>query len=569
MSLEARDVAVFTAGLQSKPLLKHISFTAPDRTITIVIGKTGAGKSTLLRALAGLSVLSAGNVYYDDRPLWKGRRVDRALLLRNAVAFQFPEHQLFARTVQGEFDYSLGAYRLPKADRLRRTADALAGQRLPAAYLERSPFLLSGGQKRRVALATIMAAETPWLFLDEPSAGLDAASLSRLTEELLRWKERCGIVLATHDLDAFLPIADRVLVLHRGKIAADVTPVELMANPTLLRQYGIGLTGAMEVAAALKEAGFRLPSIALTPERLAEAIEGELRGMPRQSIAAHPQAKSVSDVPVPSEIPLPETLPGQSDRSFVYALDPKRKWLVYTLLSIGIVLQTGWAGLGIALLFVGGSVSALTPEDRGKLLRMCKPLLWLVTIAVAFSGIQLAGAEGLSFSFGNAADTFRRWFAFFEITVIGLVFTLSTSSAAMKSGLETMLKPFRRLHVPVEVLALTASLVLRFIPLIIEETDRFIMIAKARGKRAPKRGNIHVRDIPVFVIPLMISLFQAVEELIVAMEWKGYMQHRNLEAVQMRTLRQVDSPKERQLLWIGLIFFLLLVCVRIYEEVNL
>ncbi|WP_199616368.1 ATP-binding cassette domain-containing protein [Paenibacillus alkalitolerans] len=558
MSLEARGISVSTAGLQPKTLLKDISFTLNDRTITLVIGKTGAGKSTLLRVLAGLTERSAGNVYYGGRLLWKGGRIDRASLLENAIAFQFPEHQLFARTVQGEFDYSLRAYRLPKADRVRRITDALAGQRLPAACLERSPFLLSGGQKRRVALATIMAAETPWLFLDEPSAGLDAASLSRLKEELLRWKERCGIVLATHDLDAFLPIADRVLLLYRGQIAADVTPEELMANPNLLRQYDIGLTDAMEVAAALKQAGFRLSSIAFSPERLAEAIDNELRRGPKQE--AHTQVQSV--VQDTLKAPALES-PAQTARSFVYALDAKLKWLVYTLLSIGIVLQTGWEGLGIALLFVAGSVSTLTAEDRSKLLRMCEPLLWLVTIAVAFSGIQWTGSEGFSFSFSHAADTFRRWFAFFEITVIGLVFTLSTSSAAMKSGLETMLMPLRRIRVPIEILALTASLVLRFIPLIIEETERFIMIAKARGKRASKRGQIHVLDLPVFVIPLLIALFQAVEELIIAMEWKGYMQHR-VAAVQ--SIRQANPLKERQSLWIGLIFFMILVCTRIYGE---
>ncbi|MCI3920807.1 ATP-binding cassette domain-containing protein [Paenibacillus sp. TRM 82003] len=572
MSLEGRSLSVIEGG---KTLLDAATFAIPDHAITLVVGKTGAGKSTLLRALSGLVRPSEGDVLYEGRPLWRGGRLDRTLLLRNAVAFQFPEQQLFARTVQGEFDFSLRPYRLPKAERQRRTAEALAGQRLPASFLDASPHLLSGGQKRRVALASILSSEAPWLLLDEPSAGLDAASLAKLTEELQRWRRSCGIVLATHDLDAFLPIADRVLIVHRGRIAANVAPAQLAADPSPLLRCGVGLPESLATAAALREAGLPLPAAPMSPERLAAALAGALRGertaaaeVPRATAPATTAAEPNDDAP-------PPTSATSDSRSLLYAMDPSRKWLVYTAVSIGIILQTGWIGLGVALAFALCCWSALAGEDRTRLLRMTRPLLWLMVVAVLFSGLQWpAGGDGVGFSFDAAIETFRRLSAFLEITVLGLAFTLSTSASAMKSGLERMLRPLRRFRVPVETLALTASLVLRFIPLIMEEADRFALIAKARGKRAPKRGTIAPRDLPVFVIPLLISLFQAVEDMILAMEMKGWLQSAETTertgttpAAPPRLGKLAARPsKERLALAAGWFCFFVLLSIRLFGE---
>jgi energy-coupling factor transport system permease/ATP-binding protein len=509
-----------------KQLLDRITATLPDQSITLVIGRAGSGKTTLLRALAGLTEPANGTIRYGDRLLWSNGRVNRELLLESSAAFQFPEHQLFARTVQGELDYSLRPYRLPKPQRLQRSIEALEGQSLPASALSRSPFLLSGGQKRRVALASVTAPGTPWLLLDEPTAGLDASSLKRLKEQLVRWKQTRSILIATHDFEAFLPIADRVLVIAQGTLAADLTPLELAAQPDVLIRNGVGLPESMKVIEELQRAGLTIPSVlaASSAEELAATLIGIARTerpTPNVTKLTAPEAKVTHPIASSQNKPLLR-------RPFIYRLDVKWKWLIYSALSLTVILQKQWLGLGIGLTLAAFCLALLTPPDIRRLLRMSKPLLVLIVVAVLFSGLHVHFEQGphllerFSFTIDTALETLRKLLILFSITVFGLVFTLSTSTSAMKYGLSLLLRPFKRIGVPTELLALAASLVLRFIPLIMEEAERFALISKARGKRTSRRGQIHLRDIPVFVIPLLIALFQAVEELILAMELKGY-----------------------------------------------
>jgi energy-coupling factor transporter transmembrane protein EcfT len=234
------------------------------------------------------------------------------------------------------------------------------------------------------------------------------------------------------------------------------------------------------------------------------------------------------------------------------------------LLSVGIIIQTQWDGLGVVLLFAAGCIALLSPEDQRKLMRLSKPLLLFTAVAVFISGIQFNfeqsanWADRLGFSYVQAGETFRRLFVLLEITIIGLVFTLSTSTSRMKQGLELALRPLKRLGIPTGMLALAASLVLRFIPLILEEAERFAAIARARGKRASGQGQIHMRDIPVFVIPLLIALFQAVEELIIAMELKAYL----AKPTPTPPLQQRNQQREKQALLVGSLFFVLLIGIR-------
>ncbi|HZG85909.1 ATP-binding cassette domain-containing protein [Paenibacillus sp.] len=548
-------------------LLRNVGFAAEAGAITLIVGRTGSGKSTLLRTLAGLVPPASGNANVGGRPLWVGKRPDRALLLDISLAFQFPEHQLFASTVQGEFDYSLRPFKLPKDERARRTIEALDAQGLPASMLAHPPLLLSGGQKRRVALATILAPRTPWLLLDEPSAGLDAASLSRLADELSRWKRSCGIVLATHDLDAFLPAADRVVILKDGQVIAEASPEELADDPRPLLDAGVGLPESMLAAAALRRAGVPVPAGLCPPERLAEAIAA----WPGPSGGAgepQPAASTEAAEQAPHREPPAEAEAGgaatDGARGFLYRSDATRKWLAYTLVSVGIILQTDWLGTAVAALFAGAGLAALTPHDRRRSLRLSRPLVWLMAFAVTFSGLRF-GAQ-LGFSVEPALETARRLIGFFEITVIGLVFTLSTGTAEMKAGLERGLRPLRRVGVPVEAIALSASLVLRFIPLILEEADRFAAIAGTRGKRGTKPGKVHLLDIPVFVIPLLTGLFQAVEDLILAMELKGIrLQSGRSDSVGTRRTAP-QRPRDRRTLWAGVAMFAALACIRLVGE---
>ncbi|WP_284641353.1 ATP-binding cassette domain-containing protein [Paenibacillus silviterrae] len=566
MPIVMRDVTVRAEGREGRTILHPVSGEIAEHSLTLLIGRTGSGKSTLLKALAGLTPIASGTVDYNGTSLWrKGKPVREALLL-SGMAFQFPEQQLFAQTVQGEFDYSLRPYRLGKPEREERIDKAMSSMKLPRELLGASPLTLSGGQKRRVALASLSATQRPWLFLDEPSACLDAASSARLKEQLLEWKRSSGVVMATHDWEAFLEVADRVLILSEGRLVADMTPEELRWDPELLEQAGVGLPGAAELARELRSAGLDVPLQMLEPEKMAEQLA---LALDRRSFEAGPQeaAAALSPVSERGEVPLMNSSeqPGTATgRRLVYLLDARVKWLVYTLLSAGFVLQTERIGTVLSLLLAFGAVLLLDREHAGRVLRLCKPLLFFMAFASSFAGLRVQTDQSfpLSFAWEGAAGSFAHLLPFFSVTLLGIVFTLSTSPVEMKQGLQKALSVFDRIGWSTSMLALAASLVLRFIPLILEETRRFALIAQARGKRTTRRGQIAVRDIPVFVIPLLISLFQTVEDLIMAMEIKGYI---NRKGLSLSDLQERNRATDAAAAGGGLVLFCILLGVRLWS----
>ncbi|WP_156158275.1 energy-coupling factor ABC transporter ATP-binding protein, partial [Gordoniibacillus kamchatkensis] len=274
MPIVADRLCVPASADGKEPFLQGVSLTLQGGELTVVVGAAGSGKSTLLDALTGVRPPLSGNVAYDGRPLWRKGRVDPAVNRRIGALFQQPGQNLFAATVERELRYSLRPYRLPKAEQDARMAAALAAVGLPPAVLARSPFTLSGGQQRRIGLAATVVADPDWLFLDEPSAGLDPTGTAALAEWLRRRRAmvpHTGIVIATHDLDTFLPLADRVLVLRGGEIAADAVPPQLAERPELLLQAGVGLPAYIETAVLLRRCGL---NVAADPsaDAMADAI---------------------------------------------------------------------------------------------------------------------------------------------------------------------------------------------------------------------------------------------------------------------------------------------------------
>ncbi len=511
--------------LTIEPILESISCTMMDHSLTLIIGRSGSGKSTLLRALAGLVNIQSGTIGYDQIPLWNKGRVNREALLLNAIAFQSPEHQLFAQTVQGEFDYSLRPYRLGNTECNRRTNDALQAMKLQQSIRLNSPFELSGGQKRSVALATILATKSAWLLLDEPSAGLDAQAVMRLREQLTEWKLDTSMVMATHDWEFFLPVADRILLIANGKLLADMTPAELSASPEVLVQAGIGVPDSLKVASKLHKVGICVPMQLLSPEQMATEIVNRWEGRHQSDDPASPKsveqlACDYDDINGWRVTDIDE----QPHKRWIYRVEARLKWLMYMVLSVIILLQHQWQGMIPAIMISLSTLLLLRKEHLQQSLKLCRPLLLFIVIAAIFAGIRVSTEQGFILGFDVDAlwSTLQRMLPFLEVTLISFVFTLSTSTTEMKQGLEKALSIFDRLRVPTRMIALTASLVLRFIPMIILETERFSLIAAARGKRVVRKGQIRFRDVHVFTIPLLLSLFQMVEDLIIAMEIKGY-----------------------------------------------
>ncbi|NQX47035.1 ATP-binding cassette domain-containing protein [Paenibacillus tritici] len=216
--------------------IQDISLDIPSGTLTVLCGVNGSGKSTLLRLLAGLAQPTSGRILHGD-----GKKADHRAAEAVSMVFQQPETQLFAGTVHKDIEYGLTQRGVPQAERTEIIASAL--RKTGLAYDEfagRSPFLLSGGEKRRVCIAGALAAQPGLLILDEPTAGLDpqaAQSLLGLVQELRR--SGLTLIIGTHDLDSFLPLADKVIVMKQGAVHYDGPAPALTADPVLLADAGL------------------------------------------------------------------------------------------------------------------------------------------------------------------------------------------------------------------------------------------------------------------------------------------------------------------------------------------
>lgn len=516
MSIALQNIQVNAPDDPRHYLLKDIGFELSDGSVTVLIGHTGSGKSTLLQVMAGIMEPASGVISLDGEPLWHTRKVKQAHLLRLGLIFQFPEQQLFAGSIRGEFAYSLRPYRLAADERERRIQAACADLDPHGAFaLERSPFALSGGEQRRLALATTFATAPDWLLMDEPTAGLEAAAVRELLR-IIRGRECGGFVIATHDLDTFLPLADRVLVLDRGELVFDGSPEALCRAPELLTRAGVGLPSCVEAAQALARCGIAIAPDLLSPAQAAPAIFKALCERSSASPGPAPQAAA----------PKPERearVVAAPPKAAWLALDPRAKWLLYLLLVIGTMQQQLWSGLAASALLLGLSFLGLPRSAIRGSWKIAVPFLIFMFLSIVLAGLEWRSAGG-QFPFGfsiksgwSAAFTLTRLFL---ILMAGYWLAVSTSYGQLVQGLNWALAFFRRMKLPVESFALAVSLLFRFIPLILREWQRFSAIVRARGKATVRPGMVRMRDIPALVVPLLLAMFHKAEQMTVAMEMK-------------------------------------------------
>ncbi|WP_158302012.1 ATP-binding cassette domain-containing protein [Paenibacillus mesophilus] len=537
MPITVERLSVIADGAE-RPLLDGISCTFGNGDITLIVGRNGSGKSTLLDALGGL-VAFEGSVRIDGLPLMAANKPERSGIGRIGQVFQYPEAQLFARTVQGEFDYSLRYLKLSRREAERRTDEAMREMGLAPAMKQQSPLLLSGGEKRRVALASTIATEPDWLLLDEPTAGLDPEAVDRLLGFLLRRRResRGGIVIATHDLDLLLPVADRVIALKDGCIAADMSAAELAVRPDVWERANIGMPLSVALAEQLRSFGVAVPAKFLTPEEAAGLTAERMIAPPmNDSAVVKLQSAAERNGGLERERPCPErpqpvkvsTSSGSSH--YIESLDPRTKWLFYICFSIGLLAQRDWPGAACGAAITAG-LTLLCRVPVRSMLPVLRPFLWLLAISSVVSGIGIGGSAGgdggirlgaVSFSVSAALTTTLELVKIILVMVGGILLSATTTPFAMKRGIERMLSPLGRIRFPVEAISLTASLLLRFIPVLRREAGRFNRIAKARGKRVRRSGTVRLRDLPVMIVPLLLSLLQMATDLSHALEARGY-----------------------------------------------
>lgn len=259
-------------------VLENVSLTIENGKIYAIIGHTGSGKSTLVRHLNGLLRPQSGRVLLDGQEFDKSQM--KAVRKRVGLVFQYPEQQLFAETVFD--DIAFGPRNLGwEEERIRESVDAAAeAVSLSKDFYEKSPFNLSGGEKRRVALAGVLAMQPEILVLDEPSAGLDPGARREMNELLLqihRDHPENSIVFVSHSMEETALTAEHIFVLDRGKLLTEGTPDEVFARDELLYHAGLGLPQAAELILELRRRGFLLNSAYTIPQAAKEIADNLLK----------------------------------------------------------------------------------------------------------------------------------------------------------------------------------------------------------------------------------------------------------------------------------------------------
>lgn len=242
------------------PALSNIDLTIQDGEFLGVIGHTGSGKSTMIQHLNGLLLPTSGTVTVDglDTKEKKLRKKIRSLV---GMVFQYPEYQLFEETVEKDVSFGPKNMGLPEGEIRERALEALTLVGLPPEqFCEKSPFELSGGEKRRAALAGILAMRPKYLVLDEPMAGLDPRGRAEILSliESLRERNHTGIVMVSHSMDDVAMYADRIAVLNNGTLAMIDTPEAVFSRSEELLNMGLNLPQATRLVRALRERGVKI-----------------------------------------------------------------------------------------------------------------------------------------------------------------------------------------------------------------------------------------------------------------------------------------------------------------------
>ena len=255
--------------------LDDICMTVEDGEFLGIIGHTGSGKSTLVQHLNGLLKPSSGQVLVDGEDL-NGEHVNRrALRQRIGLVFQYPEYQLFEETVAKDIAFGPKNQGLSGKEIGERVRYAMECVHLDYdKYSERSPFELSGGQMRRVAIAGVLAMKPAVLILDEPTAGLDPRGRDRILTMLeeLHARESVTIVMVSHSMDDMARLATRLVVMAEGKILAAGTPRKIFAQEEMMVSAGLGVPEAARLCRALRAKGLDLPADLYRPEELKEHL---------------------------------------------------------------------------------------------------------------------------------------------------------------------------------------------------------------------------------------------------------------------------------------------------------
>ena len=256
--------------------LNDVNIKINDSEFIGLIGHTGSGKSTLVQHLNGLIKPTEGGIYVDGADIWDEGYDLKKLRGEVGLVFQYPEHQLFETDVFTDVCFGPKNLGLSEKEIQLRAYEALKMVGIEDEYFYQSPFDLSGGQKRRVAIAGVLAMKPKVLVLDEPTAGLDPKGRDELLDKLssIRKETGCTIALVSHSMEDVANYADRIVVMDKGTVVYDDTPRNVFKHYKELKEMGLGVPQITETMYALKEAGFNVSTDIITIEEAVKEILG-------------------------------------------------------------------------------------------------------------------------------------------------------------------------------------------------------------------------------------------------------------------------------------------------------
>jgi energy-coupling factor transport system ATP-binding protein len=259
---------------QEVTAIKNINLTIEKGEIIGIIGHTGSGKSTLVSHFNGLLKPTEGKVIVDGTDIWRDKETLRNARFKVGLCFQYPEYQLFEETVYKDISFGPKNMKLSESEIKERVLKAADFTGIRKDMLEKSPFDLSGGEKRRVAIAGIMAMEPEVLVFDEPAAGLDPAGRKNLIKLIEEYHEQTGstVIVVSHNMEDIARLAQRIIVINNGTIAMDGTVKEVFSRGEELKQMGLNVPEITEVFIKLKNMGYDVPLDVYTVKYGAEIL---------------------------------------------------------------------------------------------------------------------------------------------------------------------------------------------------------------------------------------------------------------------------------------------------------
>ncbi len=254
--------------------LDHVDFSLYAGEFLGLIGHTGSGKSTLIQHLNGLLRPTSGEILFEGENIWKSKAFTRSIRFQVGLVFQYPEYQLFEETVFEDVAFGPKNMGLPQGEVTRRVEEATGCVGIDKSYLDKSPFDRSGGQKRRIAIAGVIAMEPKVLILDEPTAGLDPKARATVLQNILTYQreKNATIVMVSHSMEEMAAYADRILVMNHGKVAMEGTPAHVFSQAKALVEMGLDVPKMTSLFLRLQELGLPVDPTVYTLEQAKEAL---------------------------------------------------------------------------------------------------------------------------------------------------------------------------------------------------------------------------------------------------------------------------------------------------------